>query len=202
MATRSRLHQDQRRAQLLELGARLFTAHAYDDVSIENIAAEAGISKGLLYHYFPSKRELYVATLKINAAGLVSAVEPDRNQRRLDRLQASLDAFLDHVQANAAGYASLLRGGIGSDPEVSAVVDDTRQSIIAIIFDNMGVSNPSAALRLALRGWLGFMEAAAVDWAERGGVGRERMRTMAVEVLQTAIAQAAQDSVSDAGGNA
>jgi len=194
MATRSRLHQDQRRAQLLELGARLFTVHAYDEVSVEDIAAAAGISKGLLYHYFPSKRELYVATLKINAAGLVRAVEPDRNKRRLDRLQAGLDAFLDHVQANVAGYASLLRGGIGSDPEVAAVVDDTRQSIIAIIFDNMGVSDPNPALRLALRGWLGFMEAAAVDWAQRGGVGRRRMRSMAIEVMQTAIAQAVQDT--------
>ena len=94
------------------------------------------------------------------------------------------------MQANVAGYASLLRGGIGNDPEVSVVVDDTRQAIIDVIFDNMGVSDPTIALRLALRGWLGFMEAAAVEWAQRGGVGRDRMRAMAVEVLQTAISQA------------
>ena len=59
----TRLENDERRRRLLELGARLFTEHAYDEISMSQIARAAGISKALLYHYFPSKRDYFVATL-------------------------------------------------------------------------------------------------------------------------------------------
>ena len=58
-----RLDVDERRRQLLERGAELFTSHPYDELSMSRIAAEVGISKALLYHYFPSKRAFFEATL-------------------------------------------------------------------------------------------------------------------------------------------
>ena len=71
---RSRLAVDERRAQLLELGLRLFGTRPYDEVSIDDIAADAGVSKGLLYHYFGSKRAFYVATVQHAAAVLLEAL--------------------------------------------------------------------------------------------------------------------------------
>ncbi|MEM7676524.1 MAG: helix-turn-helix domain-containing protein, partial [Myxococcota bacterium] len=77
-----RLQLDQRRQQLLELGLRLFSERAYDDVSIDDIARAASISKGLLYHYFPGKRVFYVATVRAAAAQLLSRIVPDESSRR------------------------------------------------------------------------------------------------------------------------
>src|SRR6478752_927431 len=68
---RVRLENDQRRAQILALARAAFSDRAYDDVSIDDLARAAKISKGLLYHYFPTKRDLYVAGLREIAEELI-----------------------------------------------------------------------------------------------------------------------------------
>ena len=73
----TRLDVDERRRLLLEKGADLFTRFAYDELSMARIAKEAGISKALLYHYFPSKEAYFVATLEEKAAELQQRTEPD-----------------------------------------------------------------------------------------------------------------------------
>ena len=75
---RARLDVDARRRQLLALGTALFGSRPYDEVSIDEVARTAGISKGLLYHYFPTKRDFYVATVREAAAELV---EPNQDVR-------------------------------------------------------------------------------------------------------------------------
>ena len=69
----TRLDVDERRAQLLDLGTGLFTRFSYDELSMAQIAREAGISKALLYHYFPSKQAYFTATLEDKAAELRGA---------------------------------------------------------------------------------------------------------------------------------
>src|SRR5690242_8171887 len=121
---RIRLDNDARRAQLLELAKRSFSDRAYDDVSIDDLARVAGISKGLLYHYFPTKRDLYVAGLREIADELVEAITrvPD-NLPPLDRVRTSVGAYLDHITRHSQAFVALMRGGIGSDPEVAAVIE-------------------------------------------------------------------------------
>src|SRR5258706_14546667 len=87
---RVRLDVDERRAQLVELGLAHFGERAYDDVSIDAIADAAGISKGLLYHYFPTKRAYYAATVKEAAARLVASTDTDDSAPPLERLHAGL----------------------------------------------------------------------------------------------------------------
>ena len=70
MAVRTRLSVDARREQLIELGEELFSARPFDEISIDDIAARAEISKGLLYHYFGSKRDFYVAVVRSGVATL------------------------------------------------------------------------------------------------------------------------------------
>ncbi len=192
MATRprTRLQQDERRAQLLELGGELFNSRPYDEVSVDDLAAAAGISKGLLYHYFPSKRDLYVATLRSSADELLRATEPDPALQPLERLAVGVDAYLRHVEENTVGYASLLRGGIGTDSEVAAVVDDTRGIMIDRILRDIPLERPAPALRLALRGWIGFVESAGLEWAENKAVPREKVSSVLISVLQAAISGA------------
>src|ERR671919_1973596 len=100
----TRLAVDERRRRLLALGADLFARHSYDELSMARIASEAGISKALLYHYFPSKQELFEATLQQAAAELAQRTEPDPSLPPAEALAASLDAFLGWVEENERAY--------------------------------------------------------------------------------------------------
>src|SRR3954470_13406333 len=115
---RVRLDNDARRAQLLLLARKAFSEQSYDEVSIDNLAREAKISKGLLYHYFPTKRDLYIAGLTEIANELVAAITmvPD-DAPPIERVRMGLDAYLGYVMDHSRSFVSLMRGGIGSDPE-------------------------------------------------------------------------------------
>src|SRR3954469_9727293 len=100
----TRLDVDERRRRLLELGADLFTRFAYDELSMARIASEAGISKALLYHYFPSKDAYFVATLEEKAAKPPEPPAREEAPPPLEQLAGSLDAYLGWVEENAGSY--------------------------------------------------------------------------------------------------
>jgi AcrR family transcriptional regulator len=184
---RVRLDNDQRRAQLLALAKRVFTDRSYDEVSIDDLARVAGISKGLLYHYFPTKRDLYVAGLGEIADELVDAVTrmPD-GLAPIDRVRTSIDAYLEHIARHSRAFVALMRGGIGSDPEVAAVIEGVRTRL----FDKFLVGSPFASLfagdarfETAVRGWIGFAEAASIDWCANPRLSRLELRELMVAVL-------------------
>jgi AcrR family transcriptional regulator len=185
--TRSRLEVDARRAQLVRLGIDLFAARAYDEVSIDELARAAGVSKGLLYHYFPTKRDFYVATVNEAARQLLELTDTPATLPPIDRLRGSLDAYLDYVDAHAAAYAGLMRGGVGSDPEVARIVDETRATMCDRLLLELPDVTPTPLVRTAVRGWLGFCEATSLDWIERRAVGRTEIRDLMLEVLLAAI---------------
>ncbi len=190
---RTRLDLDERRRQLVEIGMDLFSERAYDEIAIDDIAAQAGISKGLLYHYFPSKRDFYVEVIREAARELAERTEPDPSLPPLERLTASIDAYLVHVEEHARGHATLLRGGIGTDPEVRAIVDGNRrisaQRVLDAIAEQGGELTP--AVQLAVRGWIGFVEAVSLDWIEKREVPRDEVRALLVQTLGWAVASAA-----------
>jgi AcrR family transcriptional regulator len=184
---RVRLETDQRRAQLLGLAKRAFSDRAYDDVSIDDLARVASISKGLLYHYFPTKRDLYVAGLREIADELVDAVTrvPD-DLAPIDRVRASVEAYLDHITRHSRAFVSLMRGGIGSDPEVAAVIESVRTRL----FEKFLAGSPFASLlsgdarfETAVRGWIGFVEAASIDWCANPRLSRQELRELLTQVL-------------------
>src|SRR5919109_3902304 len=105
-----RLAVDERRRRLLDLGVELFSRHTYAELSMSAIAREAGISKALLYHYFPSKQAYFVATLRQQAEELAERTATDPSRPPAEQLMGALDAFLRWVEENAAGYAKLLEG--------------------------------------------------------------------------------------------
>src|SRR5918997_2199551 len=123
----TRLPVDERRRRLLDVGADLFARHAYDELSMARIAREAGISKPLLYHYFPSKQAYFAATLEQAAADLAARIEPDPALPPGEQLSAALDAYLAWVQEHAGAYARLL-AGIGAVPEVRELVERVRDA--------------------------------------------------------------------------
>jgi AcrR family transcriptional regulator len=184
----ARLEVEERRRQLIQIGRELFAHRSFDDISIDEIAQAAGISKGLLYHYFPSKRDFYVELIRTAGEELLSATAGEAAGSD-DPVRAGLDAWLDYIEEHERGYVMLMQGGIGSDPEVRAIVDDTRERFIQRILGG-DAEKSSPALRLAVRGWIGFVEGATLDWARDRRLGRERLRTLLLGSFRAALAQA------------
>jgi len=189
----TRLDVDERRRRLLELGADLFTRFAYDELSMSRIAREAGISKALLYHYFPSKEAYFVATLEEKSAELAARTAPDPALEPFEQLAGSLDAYLGWIEENASSYDKMIRSA-GAVPEVRAMLDRVRGDTARRIVDGLRGEEPaSPALRTAVRGWLGFMDGACLDWIAHGrDLSLEALHGLLLSTLLGAVLAAEQ----------
>jgi AcrR family transcriptional regulator len=182
----TRLDVDERRRRLLALGAELFTSHAYDELSMAKIAKHAGISKALLYHYFPSKEAYFVATLEDKAAELAQRTQPDPQLPPLEQLSHSLDAYLRWIEENGSSYDKMIRSSYV--PEVRALLDRVRGDTAQRIVDGIRGDEPaSPLLRTTVRGWLGFLDGICMDWVANRDVDRPRLHGLALATLVGAL---------------
>ena len=184
----TRLDVDERRRRLLDLGTELFARHGYEELSMARIAREAGISKALLYHYFPSKQAYFAATLEQAAAELAEVTQPDPDKPPVEQLAGSLDAYLGWVERHMGAYDKLIRS-VGAVPEVRALVervrDETAERILA------GLPNEQTPeLRAAVRGWLWFMDGVVLDWIEHRDIERQRIHGLLLGTLLGAVTAA------------
>lgn len=189
---RTRLDRDARRERLLEVGIELFKARPYDAISIDEIAEAAGIAKGLLYHYFPTKRRFYVETVRAAAehfGALISEASP-RTRAKEERVRGSLDAYLDYVQNHSVGYEHLMKSGVGLDPEIQAIIEGQRTALAQRILSDLGVDPIPPALPLAIRAWLGFVEAGSLEWLRSPAISRTALRSIFEATLPVTIAAA------------
>jgi AcrR family transcriptional regulator len=183
-----RLSTEERRAQLLAVGLRQFGARAYGDVSIDDIAAEAGVAKGLLYHYFGGKKELYRASLQVAADAMVEAIASDPALPGPLRVAQGLAAYLAFVDERAAAFAALTDGGLGQDPEVAEVIERTRARLAEQILVAVGLAPPwPAAFRLVVRAWLGGVEAASRDWLRARDLPRDQLIPLLAPALRAGL---------------
>src|SRR6185295_19226925 len=175
---RVRLHLDKRRAQLLELGIDLFSKHAYEDIFIDGVAEAAGISKGLLYHYFRGKREFYVETVRAASYRLQLLTMPDPALPPPARLRAAIDAHLRYIQEHGAVYTAVYRSGVAIAPEVREILEEHRDVIIRYFLRALAVSRPRPVLRAALRAWVAMVEGASLEWIAKPTITREDLREL------------------------
>ena len=180
-----------RRAELLATGRRLFAEYAYDELSIDEIARRAGVAKGLLYYYFGSKRGFYVAVVEEAARELGERIETDPDRPPAERLLHALDAYLDYVDEVSEGYRAFMAGGIGSDPEVRAILVRERARVAEQVTEGLtGTTDTPPALRAALEGWLSFIEGVSLDWLGNRDLAREDVRALLLSALAGALAGA------------
>jgi AcrR family transcriptional regulator len=186
----SRLRVDERRRQLLALGAELFARHSFAELSMARIAREAGISKALLYHYFPTKQNFFLATLEEAAEDVRRRTEPDPALAPEEALSASLDAFLGWIEENESAYRRLMESA-GSVPEVGTLIDDVRDRTSAHILAGLGAgADPPPRVRAAARAWLWFMDGAILDWLEHRDLTRHELRDFLLGALAGAVTAA------------
>jgi len=177
---RVRLQTDERRTQLIELGMRVFSSRPYDEIAMDEVAEMARVSKGLLYHYFSSKREFFVETVRAASLHLRSLTEPDLTLAPGARLRAAIDAHLDYVREHGSIYASIYRSGTRIAPEVQAILDEHRDIVMQWLTFNLGVSRPAPLLRSALRAWIVTVEAMSLDWIDHPELKQPELRELLV----------------------
>jgi AcrR family transcriptional regulator len=179
---RVRLSREARIAHILAVSQALFSTHAYDEIAIEDLAAAAGMSKGLLYHYFASKRELYLATLRNVLAQMLQFTElhPD--------LHAGLAETLSLFEQYPGLAKMVLRAGIGVDPEVDALLTSYRQQQLEQVYHGLGLSNPHPLVMLGLRGWLSLLEEVCTQWVLQPEVNREQVILLLEQSLRAILA--------------
>jgi AcrR family transcriptional regulator len=191
----TRLDVDERRRRLLELGADLFTRFSYDELSMSRIAREAGISKALLYHYFPSKEAYFVATLEKAAAELEERTRPDESLEPLEQLSGSLDAYLGWVEEYEDSYAKMIQSA-GAVPEVRMMLDRVRGETAQRIVEGIsGDKPPTPVLRTAVNGWLWFMDGAILDWVEHRDMDRQTLHGLLLGTLLGAVLTAGESGL-------
>lgn len=171
-----------RRAQLVRLGLELIRTHPLDQELADGVVRAAGISRGLLFHYFPSKSDFQYAVIQAAADEILAAVQPDPSSSPLEQLHQGVDRYVRYVEKRPGVSIALARGA-GSDERLLDIFEKTRKAVVRFALGSISV-RPNAQLRLAVRGWVAFVEESTFEWLR----DRSCSRTALVEFLyQTAL---------------
>ncbi|MEZ5155216.1 MAG: TetR/AcrR family transcriptional regulator [Solirubrobacterales bacterium] len=187
---RTRLDPGVRRGQILAAAREVFVGEDYSKASMEAVAERAGVTTGLVNHYFGTKRDLYLAVVADLASGLPEMVETDLPDLPIEELIAlNMGRFLDEFERNFDVLSMLLGsdGGLGRDPDVESILADAREGIVRRMAANHSGGDPSPELLLALRVFQGAAQAAAAEWLRQGRATREEVERLLTRTLLAMI---------------
>ena len=177
-----RMSAQDRRQQLVDIGLDLLATRSIHELAMDEVAAEAGVSRTLVFHYFPSKGDYFAAVVSSAGARLMEAVPRDPDTDVQTRLRMMVTAFLKFVQRKRGAYVALVRGASGGDPKVLAVLDEVRSGHVIRWLDAAEWPARDEVTQLAVRGWLGSLEEAALA-ATTSSVPREVVVELLVQGL-------------------
>ncbi|MEU7579191.1 TetR/AcrR family transcriptional regulator [Streptomyces sp. NPDC041068] len=187
---RRRMGVEERRQQLIGVALELFSHRSPDDVSIDEIAAAAGISRPLVYHYFPGKLSLYEAALRRAAEDLAERFVEPREGPLGVRLLRVMGRFLAFVDEHGPGFSALMRGGpavsaggacsIDAASTTNALIDSVRQAAYDQILMHLGITDPPARLELVVRSWISLAESTALIWLDGRRIPRAELELQLV----------------------
>ena len=180
-ALNRRLGPDARRAQLVGVGLALMKEMPFDEVTAELVARAGGVSKGLVFHYFPTTRDLQVAILRAAAGELLADLDVGAGLPPDERLRVGLEAFVRYIEQQPASYQAVVRRA-GSDERLLEVFEATRSAVVGIVGATLGLTELPAPLRLVIRGWIAMVEECVLHWLDDKPVAREEL----VEFLRRA----------------
>jgi AcrR family transcriptional regulator len=199
-----RMTPDARRQQLLATGMELFREASYEEISIEDIARRADVSKGLLYHYFPTKRDFLIAAVTRTVEELTELLTFDDSLDPYEQADANIAKFLDYIEHRSSGFTSIFRTRGGGDPDLTRIIAEGRARRRDFILEGIArlTGEPLAELRTpvleaAVEGWMFFTEGVMLRWLDRGDIDREQVHQLMRAALEQVlpIAAAADDSL-------
>ncbi|CAL9426965.1 TetR/AcrR family transcriptional regulator [Streptomyces sp. enrichment culture] len=189
---RRRMGVEERRQQLIGVALDLFSRRSPDEVSIDEIASAAGISRPLVYHYFPGKLSLYEAALRRASDDLAGRFEEPREGPLGARLLRVMGRYFDFVDEHGPGFSALMRGGpaVGSST-TNALVDSVRQAAYVQILSHLDVTDPPARLELIVRSWVSLAESTALIWLDGRRIPRAELEVQLVHDFAALVAVSA-----------
>ncbi|MFF4490027.1 TetR/AcrR family transcriptional regulator [Streptomyces sp. NPDC001544] len=188
MPPRRRLSPADRRAQLLTVGARLFAAHPYADVLMEEVAEQAGVSRALLYRHFPSKHALFAAVYQQAADQLLAGTQLDPNAPLAEQLIHGMDVHLDYFVANRNAVLAANRV-LAGDPVIQTIMTNELDALRARLLAVLPLADESAreAVSDVLKSWLVFVRVLCVDWLTHGTCTRTQLRDVCIGAVLGAL---------------
>lgn len=159
---RRRLSRDDRRRQLLGIGLRRLMETPIQDLSLDDVAAEAGISRGLLFHYFPTKTDFYVECLAAAGRRIQRNTAPDPDDPGEEQVRAVLRAVVDQIDRRRSFYLTLVHGSAVADPRTTEVHESVRTVWTNRVLEALDLPVDAAPL---VHAWWAYVEDRVVTWS-------------------------------------
>lgn len=188
---RVRMDPDARRDQILRVAGRLFGERPYSEVSISDIAGEAGMARGLLHHYFGSKRELYLEVVRMSARAPLES-GPAEALGTTEAWTTVVDSFLTAIERNPTRWLNSVNvGGAEGDDEVAAILHETREILADQTMVAIGLAERAGdpVVRALIRAWGGFVQELTVEWVGRHRIDRDGARRAMLATLPILVEQ-------------
>ena len=164
-----RLSAEDRKKQLVKIGLMMLRTQPIHELSIDAIAGQAGISRGLLFHYFPSKRDYYVAVISAAGRRLLRVTKPDESLPPEEKLREMLMQFVAFISRRRTAYISFVRGAAGGDDYAVEVYDETRAGLTKRILTYIGTpevaDEPASPEYMRIHAWLAYAEDLTIEWS-------------------------------------
>ena len=189
---RRRLEPDARREQILQCAIRLFGERPYAAVSTIDIAREAGIARGLLNHYFGTKRDLYLVVVRqMVLPEEVDLVVPD-GATLDERVDICVEWFLDAVGEHGKTFVAVTGAeGVGDDPEIEKIMFEADNVAAQRVLEAMGLgtSPHNEQQRAVIRAYGGMAKAAVREWIRHGSLSRAELKVLLSATLLTTVGE-------------
>jgi AcrR family transcriptional regulator len=161
-AVRRRLSADERRRQLVAIGLAKIVETPIQDLSMDDIATEAGISRGLLFHYFPTKTDFYLACIAAAGRRMLRTTAPDEGATGDEQVETVTRLMIEQIERRRGFYLALVHGHGVADPRVSEVMDSVRDGSTERVMSALDVPE---ARRDVVRAWWAYTEDRALTWS-------------------------------------
>jgi len=186
--TPRRLKPQQRRENLLDIAAALFAEKPYEDVFVEDIAARACVSRATLYHYYPSKRDLYVAIFKRASSRFLARVSPDPQPPLAEQLAAGLEAHIQSFVDHPFEAVAINRGALSDDPAIQAIISEELNVVgQRLVNELVAEGHLRDVTEVAVEGWLAFVRAACVKWIQSQNISRADLTDLCLGAFDCAL---------------
>ena len=181
-APRLRRTAGDRRAQLVQIGLELLPTTPVQELTIDEVARRAGISRSLLFHYFATKRDYYTAVTRAAADLLLEHLLSRRDEPRDEQVAGMLDRYVGWVETFRESHLAFVRGAAGGDPWVAEVYEETRERLVEIALSALELPHDEARRQL-VRAWFAFTETLVGQWVQEPTLPRPELLTLLSDVL-------------------
>ncbi len=190
---RQRLNPDERRQQIFGCAQKLFNERPYEEVSTTDIAAAAGVARGLINHYFNNKRELYLEVIKVSSTVSEVAVARLPEGSLHERIDLAVVWFLDSLEQSGSSWLALGSGGMGRDPDLEKILIAAENESIELLIEACGLSGlgkDREQVRAMFRVYAQLARSGAREWLLRRTLTRPQVHTLLASTLLVIVKEA------------